>query len=272
MELRGLIVIFLFTFSSRCLAVGELNVVGARAAGMAFSSVALSDEWSAFNNPGGLARVRKYSAGIYFENRFLVKEISLKALVVTIPVWKGTFGLILQHYGFSLYSEIKGGITYGMSFGKYLSAGVQLNCLRISQAEGYGNNNVFSFEIGAQYKASEHLTLGVHIVNPVASRISKNSSERLPALIQLGILWKISEELLTTVETEKDLLHKPVIRAGVEYHLAKPLFARVGILTNPTTFTFGAGLEFGSFRLDLASGYHLVLGYSPQASIIYRFK
>ncbi len=272
MDLRGLILIFLFVISTKCLAVGELNVIGARAAGMAFSSVALSDEWSAFNNPGGLARIKGYQAGIYFENRFLVKEISLKALVVTIPVWKGSFGLILLHNGFSLYSEIKGGVAYGMSLGKYFSAGVQLNCLRISQAEGYGNKNVFSFEIGAQFKASEHLTLGVHIVNPVATRISRNSSDRLPALIRLGLLWKISEDLLTTVEAEKDLLHKPVIRAGVEYHLVKPLFARVGILTNPTTFTFGAGLEFGSFKLDLASGYHLILGYSPQASITYRFK
>jgi len=272
MNLRGLIVIFLFVFSTKCLAVGELNVVGARAAGMAFSSVALSDEWSAFNNPGGLAYARKFAAGIYFENRFLVKEISIKALVVTIPAWKGTFGLILMQNGFSLYSEIKGGVTYGMSLGKHFSVGVQLNCLRISQAEGYGNKNDFSFELGVQYIASDHLTLGVHIINPIETRISKNSPERLPAMIRLGLLWKISEDLLTTIETEKDLLHKPVLRTGIEYHLSKPLFARAGIATNPTTFTFGAGLEIGAFRLDLASGYHLVLGYSPQASITYRFK
>lgn len=272
MKLRGLVVVFLLHVIPNCFAAGEFNVTGGRAAGMGFSSVALSDAWSAGNNPGGLGCTKSFAAGIYVENRFLVKELSLKAVTVTIPVWKGSFGLILQHMGFSLYNEIKGGVGYGMLFGKYFAAGIQLNCLRISQAEGYGNRNIFSFEIGAQYRASSHLALGVHLVNPVAIRISSNSQERIPALVRLGLLWNISDELLATVEAEKDLLHKPVIRAGVEYHLSKTIFARAGIATNPTLFTIGAGLEFGSFRLDLASGYHLVLGYSPQASVTYRFK
>ena len=272
MKLPGWNVCILFVLSAHCFAVGEFNVVGARSAGMAFSSVAISDEWSAFNNPAGLSRARYYQAGIYFENHFLVKEMSLKAVTVTIPVWKGAFGIVLQHNGFSLYSEIKGGVTYGMSLGKYFSAGVQLSCIRINQSEGYGNKNIFSFDLGAQYQAGEHLTLGAHIVNPSSTTVSKDKSERLPALIRIGILWKISNELLTTLEAEKDLTHKPVIRAGIEYHLVKPLYARAGIITNPTTFTMGTGLAYGSFRLELASSYHLVLGYSPQASISYRFK
>ena len=272
MGFRIWIFIFLFISSSGSFAAGEMNVIGARAAGMGFSSVAISDQWSAFNNPAGLARNGKYSAGIYFENRFLVKELSLKTIVATIPVWKGTFGLTFLHDGFSLYSEMKGGVTYGMLFGKYFSAGVQLNCLRINQSEGYNDKTCFSFELGVQYKASRHLTLGVHLVNPAMTRISKDSPERLPALIRLGFVWNISDDLLTTLETEKDLQHKPIFRTGAEYHVAKPFYIRCGIVTSPTTFTFGAGLEFGSFRVDLASGYHLVLGYSPQASITYRFK
>jgi hypothetical protein len=272
MEKRVLTVLFLFSIFTNSFGSGEFSVTGARAAAMGFSSVAVSDEWSAFNNPGGLANFRKYSAGFYFENRFLVEEMSLKAVTVTLPVWRGTFGLALLHNGFSLYSEIKGGIGYGMSFGKYVSGGIQLNVLRISQSEGYGNKNFFSFDAGVQLRASEHITVGVHIANPLSSRISEDFPERLPATIRLGLLWKISKTVLTTVEAEKDLTHKPVFRVGLEYHLAKPLYARIGFMTNPTLFTIGTGMEFGSFRFDLASGYHLVLGYSPQASVTYRFK
>jgi hypothetical protein len=45
----------------------------------------------------------------------------------------------------------------------------------------------------------------------------------------------------------------------------------MGLLSNPATFTFGFGLEFGNLQFDIASSYHLVLGYSPQASVVYYF-
>jgi hypothetical protein len=77
--------------------------------------------------------------------------------------------------------------------------------------------------------------------------------------------------LLSDVEVEKDLVHKPVLRAGIEYHPAKTFFIRAGVLSNPVTFTLGAGLEFGNLKFDIASSYHMILGYSPQVSVTYLF-
>ena len=73
------------------------------------------------------------------------------------------------------------------------------------------------------------------------------------------------------IEVEKDLLNKPLFRAGTEYNFAKPMYARIGLSVNPMAFSFGFGLEFGKLTIDIASGYHQALGFSPAGSIIYSF-
>jgi opacity protein-like surface antigen len=272
MRLRVPGVAFLLLVFSGCFAGGDFVVTGAREAGIGFSSVTLADEWSAFNNPGGLGRFRRFSAGISVDNRFLVKETTLKNLSVTIPAGKGTFGLVIRHDGFSLYNELHAGVAYGRMLGKYFSAGVQIYCLRIGQAEGYGNKFGFSCEAGLQYKAADRLTFGVHIVNPTSPVLISGINERLPASIRIGMSCNISNDFMATLEAEKDLLHPLIMRTGFEYHLAKPFYARAGISINPSTFTMGAGLEFGPLKFDLAACYQPVPGFSPQASVTCLFK
>lgn len=252
-------------------AAGDPVVIGGKAAAMGYTSVTQADEWTVFNNQAGLAWCRRFSAGIYFENRYLLKELSLKAIAVNIPVGKAAFGISFRHFGFDQYSEINAGIGYGMRLTKKFSAGVLVDYLRLHVADGFSDNNVLTCEVGLQFRASEHLWLGLHVVNPLPVKLSSDSRERLPTLMRFGLNWRILEGLDSEVEVEKDLVHKPVLKAGLEYHAAKPLFIRMGLLTNPATFTFGFGFEFGNVRFDLASSYHTVLGYSPQASLSYLF-
>ena len=266
-----MILCFIFLFSGFVFAVGDHVTIGGRAAALGTTSVTGSDEWSVFNNQAGLAWCKRFSAGIYFENRYLVKDLSLKALAVTVPVGKGAFGISFCHFGFALFSEMNAGIAYGMRLTRSFSAGVQVDYLRLHVADGFKDNHVFTCEIGLQFRASEHLWLGLHVTNPVPVRLSSLTQERLPTLISFGLSWKIGDGLHSDLEVEKDLVHKPVLKAGIEYHPAKSLFIRMGLLSNPATFTFGFGLEFGNLRFDIASSYHLVLGYSPQASLIYYF-
>ena len=61
------------------------------------------------------------------------------------------------------------------------------------------------------------------------------------------------------------------MKAGIEYHFVKPLFIRIGYMSDPSQFTFGFGLRFGKLNFDIASSYNVVLGFSPQGSIIYLF-
>ena len=239
---------------------------------MGNTSVAFFDCWSGFNNQAGLGWCQRFSAGAYYENRFLLKELSLKAIGVVLPVKKGAFGLSFSHFGFSLYNEIKTGLAFGMRFGDAFAAGIQLDYLRFHVGDDYGTKNLFTFEIGVQYRAKEKLCLGVHIFNPIPFKLTDDPVERLPSVIRLGIAWQTSRNFITSAEVEKDLVNKPIIKAGIEYHFVEPLYIRIGFLTNPAQFTFGFGLEFGKLSFDIASSYHMVLGFSPQGSIVYLFK
>lgn len=270
--MRGRIIFcFILLLSNFAIAAGDHTVIGGRAAALGYTSITQSDEWSVFNNQAGLAWCKTYSAGIYFENRFLLKDLSLKALGVTIPAGKGAFGISLRQFGFSLYSEMNAGIAYGMRLTKRFSTGIQVDYLRLHIADGFKDNSVFSCEIGLQYHATDHFWIGLHVANPVPVKLSAVTNERLPALMRFGVSWRITAGLQSDLEVEKDLVHKPVLKAGFEYRPAKSCVIRMGLLTNPATFTFGFGLESGHFTFDLASSYHFVLGYSPQASLTYFF-
>ena len=272
MKLRIGFFILSLILSFQSWAGSELSATGGRASAMGNTSVAFYDGWSGFNNQAGLAWCRKFSAGTYFENRYLLKEMSVKAIGVILPVRKGAFGLSFRHFGFSLYNEIKTGLAFGMHFGNSFSAGIQLDYLRFHLGDDYGTKNLFTFEIGLQYRIKEQLCLGVHFFNAVPIRLTEDPIERLPSVITLGIAWQVSKNFIASAEVEKDLITKPIFKAGMEYHFIHPLYVRLGFLTNPTMFTFGFGLEFGRFCFDVASSYHMVLGFSPQGSLIYSFK
>jgi hypothetical protein len=239
---------------------------------MGGTSVAQYDFWSLINNQAGAAWLGGVSAGFGFENRFLLKELMYEQLGFAIPLKAGTFGLVVTRFGNNRYSETKAGINYARKFAKHFSVGVQLDYLRIQIMADYDNRNLLSCEIGLMYEADKHLTLGVQLLNPVPVKITVHPREQLPVTICLGICYRFSEELFTTIEAEKDLLNPLILRAGAEYHFAKPTYARIGISNGPVCFTFGFGLEFGKLKLDIASGYHQALGFSPSGSVIYSFK
>ena len=272
MIIRFGLIILLSNLSFHVWAAGEHTVIGGRAAGMGNASIAFYDGWSGFNNQAGLAWCRKFSSGAYYENRFLIKELSIKAIGAVLPAKKGAFGLSLSHFGFSLYNEIKTGLAFGMNFGDSFSAGVQLDYMRFHVGDDYGTDNLFTFEIGLQYRVKEKLCFGVHIFNPVPIKLTDDPVERLTTVIRFGIGWQISGNLLASAEIEKDLVNKPILKAGMEYHFVNPLYLRIGYLTDPSQFAFGFGLEFGKLSFDIASSYNMVLGFSPQGSVIYNFK
>jgi hypothetical protein len=97
-------------------------------------------------------------------------------------------------------------------------------------------------------------------------------AEHLPATICTGLLCRFSNSFHMTVEAEKDTEHPVSLRAGAEYLVARPAKVRVGISTSPMSFTFGFGIETGRLTIDISSGYHQALGFSPAGSLSYSFR
>ncbi len=251
---------------------GERVPAGARAQAMGGASVASGDFWALFNNQAGTAWFTGIHIGMSFENRFLLPALTQEYLGLAVALKAGTFGIAVNRFGNNQYNELKAGLSFSRKFGHKFSVGVQLHYLRLSINHDYGNKNLISCEIGLMYQAGKHLWLGVQLLNPIPVVVTDSPAEHLPSTFCIGMVYQFSDSFSGLIETEKDFNNPLIIRTGAEYHFARPAYVRVGMSTSPVSFTFGAGLEFGRFRFDIASGYHQALGFSPSGSIIYTFK
>jgi len=109
------------------------------------------------------------------------------------------------------------------------------------------------------------------LFNPTRSKLNDFNDERIPTIIRLGLNYKFSEQVLATIEAEKDLLNIPAFRAGLEYHTNNILFLRAGAGTGPNLMSFGVGIAKDALAFDLAASYHQTLGFSPEISFNYTF-
>jgi hypothetical protein len=174
------------------------------------------------------------------------------------------------YFGCALYNESKTGITYARAFSHTFSAALQLNYHYTAISSHYGTKGTVSFEMGMLYQLLPQVSIGVHIFNPSGARMLDD--ERIPTIVRAGAAWQLSNKVLLLAETEKDMLHRPVFKSGLEYHIIQPLYFRVGIGTRPTTNSFGLGFRSGNIQVDLATSFHYILGYSPQLNLVYHFR
>lgn len=244
--------------------------IGSRSGAMGNASVTFTDFWAVHNNQAAMAYYDKIAAGVFYENRFITKELGLKCFSLIVPVRKaGVFGLNFSSLGYKLYNESKIGLAYGMAFGENISAGVQLDYIYTHIAENYGNKGVVTFEAGIRAKIIKNLYIGAHIFNPIQVKLASYNDERLPLIFKIGLSYNFSDKAVLAAEVEKDNNFKPVFKTGLEYHVAKPVYIRIGIATTPFVYSFGAGFEFYHIKLDISALRHPVLGFTPQASLVY---
>jgi len=266
-----LIFLIIITFSS-AFASNGIFPTGGKSTAMAGASVTNRDIWAAFNNQAGLAEIRNISAGLIYENKFLIKELGTKSGVFAMPVNKGTFALSFSQFGFNLYNENKIGLAYAMPLSKNFNAGVQMDYLMTQLAEDYGRKGIFTFELGLMAKLSEKWYMGAQIYNPLQVKLTDYVEERIPSYIRFGMTYIFSKSVNLVAEAEKDINYKPLVRLGIEYQIINNIYVRTGIASNPSIFSFGFGVNMKNLKIDFGTSKHNTLGYSPALSLMYGFK
>lgn len=259
---------FLIAFAVQA---GDNPPLGARSQGMAGCGTALSgDLWGVQNNPAALAFITKPQAGAFYESRFLVPGLGQSAVAVALPTKPGVFGVSMNSLRLqNLYMANKVGLGFSKTFGPKVSAAVQLNWVYTRFGNNYGAASAAVGEVGIMAEPIRNLTFGVHLFNPTRSRLGGDSDEKLPTVMRLAGAYKFSDKLLVTVEAEKDVDYKPVIRGGIEYRPSEMLYLRAGGASNPGLSAFGFGLVLKQLRLDVASSFHPQLGFSPSVGLQY---
>lgn len=242
--------------------------IGARSNGLGTTGLCFNDVWSVYNNPGAFGLIENHGVAVSYENRFLLKELSSQSLAFGYHTKKaGNFGIHFQQYGFSLYREMIGGLTYGLKLFDNFSAGVQINYHRVALGDIYGARNNLSAGLGLFYRLNESLSFGTRITNISRARLAEFEDERLPTVFGLGAMYTFSEKVLWTVEAEKAIVHPINFKSGLEIKPHEVLALRIGVNSYPFQSSFGLGLKLKKFQFDMATMWHANLGISPSAGL-----
>lgn len=246
--------------------------IGGRSNSMGNATVAVSDPWSYFHNPGALAEVDKVSVGIAYENRFLLKELQSQGLVYVQPMKTGVISVGAQLYGFDQFRLYRAGVGYSLKLSEMFSTGVQLNYQGIRLTENYGSKNTLTAEIGALAKITEKWKMGISIFNLGRAKLADFEDDRFSTVMRLGTSYAFSNKVIVVAEAEKNIDHPLRFKAGMDYQLIKNFYFRAGFATQPIEVSFGFGYKFKLIQLDLGSSYHQQLGWSPHFSLTFQGK
>ncbi len=267
-NMKILLLIFI-TISNLVLASNGDGAIGARSSALAHASSTLFDVWSARNNQGSLAFVRKLEIGAFYENRFFVKELSQSGFAMALPIKKGTFGITYSTLGYKLYRESQASLAYSIKLNEIIGLGVAVDYLNTKIADIYGQAHAVTGSVGITAKLTKQLIFSTHIYNPFKAKITNYNNETVPTIFKLGAQYIFSKKVCLLLEAEKTSFQKINIKGGIEYLPSSLIYIRVGAASYPTQAAFGIGVNYQGLKIDVSSMYHSILGFSPQIGLSY---
>jgi hypothetical protein len=263
-------IIFYFLIISNTVAQSGITMVsGAKGAAMANTANTFQDVFAITSNQAGIAFLKNTSVGLLAEQRFLNADIRQFGAVAAMPSKFGSFGLLIQTFGFDIYNEQKIGLSYARKLSKKFAIGVQFDYLNTRISE-YGSFNGISLEGGLQAEIIDNLWLGASIANPFRVEIAPD--EYLPTQFNFGLSYHFSDKIFLATEVEKDVEYPASARVGLDYRIIEPLSIRLGVGTKPIQNSFGVGIHLKNLTLDFAARYHQILGFTPTFSMTYEFE
>lgn len=243
------------------------TLMGARSAGMGYASSGNHDNWSIFNNPGGLGIINKSTAAFAYEARPWLMGANRMAAAFNATLRKINFSAGMYRFGDDLYSEqlISAGI--GNQFG-ITSLGLKMNVVQY-RSDGLGVFHAFSLDFGGITELTPKLLISAYITNLNRAKINHETGERIPTLLTAGLTFRADKHFFITSELMKDLDYLTTWRTGMEYILKEKVFFRTGFNLNPNAAFFGVGGKKKNIQLDYAIQFNSITGPVHQASASY---
>jgi hypothetical protein len=240
---------------------------GARPIGMGGAFVAIADDaWAIVFNPAGLTQLQGDEiAAFYSPQPFGMAELSLASFALVHPTSYGEVGLSVNRFGFDLYREVTGILSYASSYRDIFSFGINLTYNSLA-VKNYGSASAIGIDIGILATVTRELRWGFFAANINAPSIGQ-AKEKLPQVYVSGLSFRPAEGLMFGLDVIKDIKYPALLRGGLEYKLVDPLSLRVGVGNNPTKFSSGLGVQYSFVHFDYAMTTHPDLGLSHQFSV-----
>jgi hypothetical protein len=248
----------------------EQSHAGARAKGLGGAYVGVSrDVWAVFYNPAGLSNLQSTQAGIYYSPQpFGIPELAFGAAAVAVPTDLGSFGVSFQRYGFELYREVTGTLSYA---NRIFDIGVGGNVhYRSLSIQNYGSAGTLTLDLAAFVAVVQDIDWGIMVKNLTASTIG-TSNEQLPQVFSTGFSYRPVDKLVLALDYEKETKFDVSFHFGAEYQVVEAVYARLGFSDVPSQFAGGFGLHYAKLTFDYVMTTHQELGLTHQFSIHYSF-
>jgi hypothetical protein len=264
------ITVFVLIFSEFSLVAQHLPT-GAQAAGLGFATVAFEGNMAVWGNAAGLSKVRNKKILTGYENRYgLVEGLHAVQAAYVHPLPKSTLAVSVYRFGDDLYSQHRLSLTAAQQIGQFRGG------LRVSQhqysMEGADTRFALAIDAGGIMKISEQLLVGMHISNVSQARVSRQTNERIPTILGLGLNYAPDDQLRLLAELAYEIDQSPVVKVGMEYTPLDFLTFRSGINSGPQSiFFFGLGLRHSVLHFDYALETHQVLGLAQHIGLTYQF-
>jgi hypothetical protein len=260
--------IALFLIIAATSAAIEKYPSGARALSLSNAVVSIPDVWATFHNQATLTNINSFSAGFFYESKFMTDELSHAAATFVLPAKPGTFGLSFSQFGKGTYKEHQLGFAFARLLGKKLAASLQFDYFAMRYPENEHAFGFATFEAGLLFLASEQISFGAHLFNPVQAGIKTSGElQKMPGVVRFGGHYQFPEMVIVALEAEQPFNGPMVVKSGIEFSPAKNLALRFGVSGKPVHYTAGLGYRIGNIITDIGFGYHGNLGVTPSISI-----
>jgi hypothetical protein len=250
------------------IAVGgfERTEVGARAAGFANAFSGLANDVTGISfNPAGIADIKHIQGAFFYSPQpFGLSELALGSVNVAVPLNIGVVGVSLRCYGFDLYREISGTISFSRIVAD-IQVGLNLHydALRI---KNYGSEGTFGIDAGFIIPLQKNLHCGLAVHNLNAPTVGSRR-ESLPRVFTSGFAYSPISNLTLLLDIQKEISFLPSTRFGFEYWMFNAIAFRAGVSEKPTQFSTGIGVRYRLIQFDYAVSVHQELGWTHSFSV-----
>lgn len=218
-------------------------------------------------NPSLIPHLKSLEAGVYSEKKYLT-DFDLFLLTVSIPFSNNGVGLMLQHFGNSIYNERISGLNYGKNFGK-ITAGLSFQSIRV-KIQGSPPVSIIHTGISSTLKISDNFFSGINIINPRFNAKAGMDKLHGAASFSLIIGWQASSVAYAGLESKKEEGRPLTVLFTLQYQFAEKFTGGFNWNTYSNQPYFCIGWQSKLFLIEAGSSYHSVLGPSPTICFIYK--
>jgi len=239
--------------------------MGARLSGLAGAVTGIPDDpWQVFGNPAMIPGNHS-TFSLYTRRNYNIVELTDYAGSVSWNINKLTLGAGANTFGNDLYRKTRF-LAVGMRQFHAFRVGVRITYTRVSLAPPYGAAGQFGLDAGVGIQAIPNLWIGAFATNLNQPKLGK-AREELPQTLSLGFSWIPVDHVLITTGVQKDIEFPASVRSGVEWEIVQAFSIRVGITTEPTTYSLGSGINLGRLSINIVAQHHQLLGWSPGVDV-----